>query len=97
MPDTTDGPAVVYDLVGFQSRDHGERGIARYVLQLGLALERVRPGLVTQWLMRPDLPFPEGAEPLVASGRVVRAPMAARRHEHQHAHTLGQCVCDRGC
>jgi len=63
---------VVYDLLGFQSRDHGERGIARYVLQLGLALERRRPGLITQYLMHPDLPFPAGAEPLLATGRVVR-------------------------
>ncbi len=64
---------VVYDLLGFQSRDHGERGIARYVLHLALALERVRPGLITQYLMHPHLPFPAGAEPLVATGRVVRA------------------------
>jgi hypothetical protein len=64
---------VVYDLLGFQSREHGERGIARYVLQLALALERARPGLVTQYLMHPGLPFPAGAEPLVATGRVVRA------------------------
>ena len=63
---------MIYDLLGFQSRDNGERGIARYVLQLGLALERVRPGLVTQWLVRPDLPFPAGAEPLLATGRVAR-------------------------
>lgn len=65
--------SVVYDLLGFQSRDHGERGIARYVLQLGLALERARPGLVTHYLMHPDLPFPAGAEPLLATGRVVRS------------------------
>ena len=64
---------VVYDLLGFQSRDHGERGIARYVLHLALALERVRPGLITQYLAHPDLPFPAGAEPLIATGRVVRA------------------------
>lgn len=64
---------VVYDLLGFQSRDHGERGIARYVLNLGLALEQARPGLITQFLMHPDLPFPAGAEKLLATGRVVRA------------------------
>ncbi|MGF1598269.1 MAG: glycosyltransferase [Acidimicrobiales bacterium] len=63
---------VVYDLLGFQSRDHGERGIARYVLQLGLALERTNPGLVSQYLMHPDLPFPAGAEALVSTGRVIR-------------------------
>ncbi|MEM7274714.1 MAG: FkbM family methyltransferase [Actinomycetota bacterium] len=64
---------VVYDLLGFQSRDHGERGIARYVLQLALALERTHPGLVTDYLVHPDLPFPAGAEPLVATGRLTRA------------------------
>lgn len=64
---------VVYDLLGFQSRDHGERGIARFVLQLALALERRRPGLVDQYLMHPGLPFPTGAEDLVATGRVVRS------------------------
>lgn len=71
---------VVYDLLGFQSRDHGERGIARYVLQLGLALERTHPGLVTDYLVHPDLPFPAGAEPLIATGRITRAdePMASR-------------------
>lgn len=63
---------VVYDLLGFQSRDHGERGIARYVLQLALALERTHPGLVTQYLMHPHLPFPAGAEALLASGKVTR-------------------------
>jgi glycosyltransferase involved in cell wall biosynthesis len=64
---------VVFDLRGFQSREHGERGIARYVLHLALALERQRPGLVTQYLMHPELPFPAGAEALVATGRVVRS------------------------
>ncbi|MGH1491067.1 MAG: FkbM family methyltransferase [Acidimicrobiales bacterium] len=64
---------VVYDLLGFQSRDHGERGIARYVLQLGLALERTHPGLVTDYLVHPDLPFPAGAEPLIATGRITRS------------------------
>lgn len=64
---------VVYDLLGFQSRDHGERGIARYVLHLALGLERSRPGLITEYLMHPDLPFPAGAEELLATGRVVRA------------------------
>jgi glycosyltransferase involved in cell wall biosynthesis len=63
---------VVYDLLGFQSRDHGERGIARYVLHLALALERTHSGLITQYLVDPRLPLPAGAEPLIATGRVVR-------------------------
>ncbi len=62
---------VIYDLLGFQSRDHGERGIARYVLNLALALERTNPGLVSQYLADPRLPFPAGAEALIATGRVV--------------------------
>ncbi|MGI9612905.1 MAG: FkbM family methyltransferase [Acidimicrobiales bacterium] len=72
---------VVYDLLGFQSRDHGERGIARYVLQLGLAIERMRPGLVTEYLSHPDLPFPAGAEELLATGRVVRSDHRSHRRD----------------
>ncbi|MEZ5408815.1 MAG: glycosyltransferase [Acidimicrobiales bacterium] len=63
---------VIYDLIGFQSRDHGERGIARYVLHLALALERTNPSLVTQYLVDPRLPLPTGAEPLIATGKLVR-------------------------
>ncbi len=70
---------VVYDLLGVQSRDHGERGIARYVLQLGLAIERRRPGLIDQFLMHPGLPLPASAEALIATGRVIRTD--ERRHE----------------
>ncbi len=61
---------VVYDLLGFQSRDHGERGIARYVLNLALAIERTHPGLITEYRVHPDLPFPTGLEPLVGTGRL---------------------------
>lgn len=63
---------VIYDLIGFQSRDHGERGIARYVLHLALALERTNPSLVTQYLVDPRLPLPTRAEPLIATGKLVR-------------------------
>ncbi|MFV0525093.1 MAG: glycosyltransferase [Acidimicrobiales bacterium] len=64
--------SVVYDLLGFQNRDHGERGIARYVLHLALAIERHDPQLITQYLVHPNLPVPSGAEALVATGKVVR-------------------------
>ncbi len=64
---------VVYDLIGVQNRDHGERGIARYVLQLALALEAGHPDFVDQFLVHPHLPLPAGVEPLIASGKVVRA------------------------
>ncbi|MFV0258981.1 MAG: glycosyltransferase [Acidimicrobiales bacterium] len=63
---------VVYDLLGFQNRDHGERGIARYVLHLALAIERHDPHLISQYLVHPRLPFPPGAEALLATGKVVR-------------------------
>jgi len=64
---------VVFDLLGFQNRDHGERGIARYVLNLALAMERTNPRLVDRYLVHPHLPVPEGIEPLVATGKVRRA------------------------
>ena len=65
--------AVIYDLLAVQNRDNAERGIARYVLNLALGLERVSPGLVDQFLIHPDLPLPAGVEPLIATGRMVRA------------------------
>ncbi len=68
---------VVYDLLGFQSRDHGERGIARYVLNLALAIERTHPGLITEYRVHPDLPFPTGLEPLVGTGRLQLADRQA--------------------
>ncbi len=77
---------VVYDLLGFQSRDHGERGIARLVLQLALALERNRPGLVTDYLIHPDLPFPAGAEQLIATGRI----------RSRDSHSTGRCAANGG-
>lgn len=62
--------SVVFDLLGVQNRDHGERGIARYVLQLALAIERQAPGLVDTYLCRPHLPVPGVLEPLIGTGRV---------------------------
>lgn len=61
---------VVFDLVGVQNRDHGERGIARYVLNLALEVERLAPGLVDHYLVRGDLPVPGTLEPLLSTGRV---------------------------
>jgi glycosyltransferase involved in cell wall biosynthesis len=63
---------VTFDLLGLQSRDNNDRGIARYVLNLALALERTNPGLITHYLVHPDLPLPDRAEPLLATGRAVR-------------------------
>ena len=64
--------AVVVDLLGVQNRDHGERGIARYVLNLALQLEAQAPGLVDTYLVRDHLPIPGPLEPLLATGRVQR-------------------------
>ena len=64
---------VVFDLLGLQSREHGERGIARYVLNLALGLERTHPRLVTHYLVHPERPLPDRAAPLLATGRVVRS------------------------
>lgn len=62
---------VVYDLQGTQSIHHGERGIARYVLELALALDRVAPGAVDLFAVNPDLPVPASLEPWRAAGRLV--------------------------
>ncbi len=61
---------IVYDLLGVQSKEHGERGIARYVLNLALALEETDPDLIDVFLVRDYLPKPGVLEPLVRSGKV---------------------------
>jgi len=61
---------VVFDLLAVQNRDHGERGIARYTLQLALEVERQAPGLVDRYLLRADLPVPGLLEPILTTGRV---------------------------
>lgn len=62
--------SVVFDLVAVQNRDHGERGIARYTLQLALEVERQAPGLVDEYLLRSWLPVPGLLEPILSTGRV---------------------------
>ncbi|MGI8605995.1 MAG: glycosyltransferase, partial [Gaiellaceae bacterium] len=49
---------VVFDVQGIQSRDHGERGIARYLVELTWALERWAPGRVAGYALNPKLPDP---------------------------------------
>jgi len=61
---------VVFDLLAVQNRDHGERGIARYALQLALEVERQAPGLVDRYLLRPGMPVPGLLEPILTTGRV---------------------------
>ena len=48
---------IVYDVQATQSIHHGERGIARYVLELALAIERTSPGLIDSFVVNPDLPY----------------------------------------
>ena len=62
--------SVLLDVQSIQSPAHAERGIARYTLELALALERVRPGIVDAYLLNPDLPVPPAIEPLAAAGRL---------------------------
>ncbi len=64
---------VVFDLIGFQNREHGERGIARYVQNLALALERTDPSFVDHYLVHPHVPLPQGIEPLVSTGKLLRS------------------------
>ncbi|NNF55475.1 MAG: glycosyltransferase [Acidimicrobiales bacterium] len=61
---------VVYDLLGVQSKEHGERGIARYVLSLALAIEELDPSAIDVYLVREYLPIPGVMEPLIRSGKV---------------------------
>ncbi len=62
--------AVIFDLLGVQSKLHGERGIARYVLQIAIALEAVDDTLVDTYLIRDTLPVPGSLEPLIRTGKV---------------------------
>lgn len=64
---------VVYDLLGVQSKEHGERGIARYVLNLALAIESCDPNLVDIYVVRDHLPAPGVLEPLIRTGKVRHA------------------------
>ncbi len=61
---------VVYDLLGVQSKEHGERGIARYVLNLAVALEATDAEAVDVYTVRDDLPIPGVLEPLIRTGKV---------------------------
>jgi len=66
-------PDVVLDVQAVQSRAHGERGIARYTIDLALAVERVAPGLVDAFVMNPALPVSSGLTSLRETGRLMRA------------------------
>jgi len=55
-----------------QSRFHGERGIARYTLDLAQRIERLRPDLVAQYLIDLELPIGPALYGLIGSGKVTR-------------------------
>jgi glycosyltransferase involved in cell wall biosynthesis len=65
--------AVLLDIQGVQSRAHGERGIARYLIELANALELNRPDLLSQLVLNHELPVPAAVEPLSRSGKLVFA------------------------
>ena len=62
--------AVLFDIQGIQSRQHGERGIARYLLGLADALEQHHPDAVTQYLLNPDLRVPEAVGQILKDARL---------------------------
>jgi glycosyltransferase involved in cell wall biosynthesis len=61
---------VLFDIQGVQSRAHGERGIARYLTGLALALQERHTDLLSAFLLNPDLAVPGTIEPLAATGRL---------------------------
>jgi glycosyltransferase involved in cell wall biosynthesis len=65
----TTGP-VFFDLQALQTVDQRHRGIARYVLDLALAMEETAPDSIGGYLVNPDLALPEAAERFVATGKV---------------------------
>jgi glycosyltransferase involved in cell wall biosynthesis len=69
--------SVLLDIQAVQSPAHGERGIARYVLNVAQELERGHPGLVSRYLLNPTLPVPSSLESLFGSGRVRYADRVA--------------------
>jgi len=62
--------SVLLDIQAVQSPAHGERGIARYVLNLAAALELRHAGLVSGYLLNPGFSVPGVVEPLLGRGRV---------------------------
>ncbi|MHB8456464.1 MAG: glycosyltransferase family 4 protein [Acidimicrobiales bacterium] len=63
------GP-ILCDLRAIQSPDHRGRGIGRWAYECAAALERVRPDLVSAYLLDPDWPPPGRADELVSTGKL---------------------------
>jgi glycosyltransferase involved in cell wall biosynthesis len=61
--------SVVLDVQGIQSRTFGERGVARYLVELTAALERWFPAAVDRYLVNPALPAARGLDLLPPSQR----------------------------
>ena len=62
--------SVFFDIQGVQSRAHGDRGIARYLLELASALERTHSKLVAQFVLNRRLAVPGSVEPLSGTGKL---------------------------
>lgn len=69
--------SVLLDIQAVQSPAHGERGIARYVLNVAQELERSHRGLVSHYLLNPTLPVPGALEPMLGTGRVTYSDRVA--------------------
>ncbi|HVB00707.1 MAG TPA: glycosyltransferase [Acidimicrobiales bacterium] len=63
-------PPVVVDISALQSVESRGRGIAHYALSWCIALERLRPDLVSVYRLNPALPPPGSLRELLASGKV---------------------------
>jgi glycosyltransferase involved in cell wall biosynthesis len=62
--------SVIFDVQGIQSRTFGERGVARYLAELALALERWFPTAVERYLINPDLSVAQSLQLLPPSTRI---------------------------
>ncbi|MGH9296918.1 MAG: glycosyltransferase [Acidimicrobiales bacterium] len=61
---------VVVDLRAIQSPDHRGRGIGQYAYELATGIERVRPDLVSSWMLDPAWPPPGSCDELLGTGKL---------------------------
>src|SRR5687768_17014438 len=71
---------IVFDIQAVQSRSHGERGIARYCLEVAHAIERIAPNHIDRYSVNPHRPIPASLEHLLRTGKVVRSAELAGSH-----------------
>ncbi|MCU1359981.1 MAG: hypothetical protein JWN99_1270 [Ilumatobacteraceae bacterium] len=69
---------IVFDIQAVQSRSHGERGIARYCLEVAHAIERIAPDHIDRYTVNPHRPIPASLEHLIRTGKVVRSDEVSR-------------------